>query len=297
MRILHCFRWKLKDVIDNLQYIKNQNFDTILITPVQPHKEINKDYINEEWWKYYQPLDFTIGNDLGSKEDLKELAKECSKLNIKLIIDVVLNHVANENYDDLIPNENVNPIIKNNKWFYKEHKRIHNWDNEYENTHYCPNLPSLNLDNWELQDIIKKFLDELIECGVNGFRVDSAKHIGLPRNGISFYNRIIKPYFNKGIIIMSEVINTTEELINAFSEYGLVLTNTTNCDHNKIVTFASSHDSDLNDGDMGYTRNLDESIIVRDYIELTKYYPNTLYFPRSFSDWWRCNGIRISNKN
>ena len=96
---------------------------------------------------------------------------------------------------------------------------------------------------------------------------------------------------------MSEVINTTEELINAFSEYGLVLTNTTNCDHNKIVTFASSHDTDLNDGDMGYTRNLDESIIVRDYIELTKYYPNTLYFRRSFCNWWICNDIRNAYKN
>ncbi len=94
---------------------------------------------------------------------------------------------------------------------------------------------------------------------------------------------------------MSEVINTTEELINAFSEYGLVLTNTTNCDHNKIVTFASSHDSDLNNGDMGYTRDLDESIIVKDYIELTKYYPNTLYFPRAFSDIWKQEDIRLAN--
>lgn len=298
MRILHCFKWKAKDIKNNMENIREQHFDTVLTTPVQPHKEINMKYYDNEWWKYYQPLSFSIGNDLCSKQDLIDLCNEAHRCRINIIVDVVLNHVSNKSYgdDELIPSDDVDSIIRDNKWFFKERRRIMNWDSEYENTHYCPNLPSLNLDNWELQDIIKQFLDELIECGVDGFRIDAGKHIGLPRDGISFYERIIKPYKDSGKIIMSEVINTNRELIDAYSEYGLVLTNTTDCDHNKMITFASSHDSELNeDLNMAYTKNLDESIIMKDYIELTKYYPNTLYFPRKFSSSWLTKEIREAN--
>lgn len=296
MRVLHCFRWDLKGIEENIKDISKQGFDAVITTSVQPHKEINNNYYDNEWYKYYQPLSLSIGNDKGSKQDLVDLCREAHNNNIKILVDVVLNHVANKGpgCDELIPADEVDIELKND-WFYKEKKCIQNWDDEYQNTHWCINLPSFNLDNWELQDIIKQFLGELIECGVDGFRIDAAKHIGLPRNGISFFERVIMPLKKEGKIIISEVINDHANLVEAFSEYGLVLTNSTNKDHNKIITYVSSHDSDLNNDANGYTRNLDVNTILRDYCELCKYYPNTMFYPRPFDDSWKSDCVRECN--
>ena len=43
MRILQCLNWDLTAIKDNLKKIKEQGFDVIQITPVQPLKESHKD--------------------------------------------------------------------------------------------------------------------------------------------------------------------------------------------------------------------------------------------------------------
>ena len=90
MRILHCFNWKLIDIIPNLERIKDQGFDAIQINPIQPLKEDGV----QEWWMSYQPISFKIGNYFGTKEDLKLLCGEASKYDIRIFADVVINHMG-----------------------------------------------------------------------------------------------------------------------------------------------------------------------------------------------------------
>ena len=52
-------------------------------------------------------------------------------------------------------------------------------------------LPGLDLSNYDLQGIIIDYLNELIDCGVNGFRFDAAKSIALPYEGCVFWPRVI----------------------------------------------------------------------------------------------------------
>ena len=52
---------------------------------------------------------------------------------------------------------------------------------------YC----SINTDNYDYQDLVIEFLNRLIELGVNGLRIDSAKMIGLPEEyGDNFFIRV-----------------------------------------------------------------------------------------------------------
>ena len=46
MRIMQCFNWRLKDIIPNLEQIKEQGFDAIQINPIQRLKEDGL----KEWW-------------------------------------------------------------------------------------------------------------------------------------------------------------------------------------------------------------------------------------------------------
>lgn len=288
MRVLHLFNWKLNDIINYLEDIRNQGFDAIQINPIQPLKEEDC----QEWWISYQPTGFHIGNRFGSKEDLVNLCNKAKEYGIKIIADVVCNHMAGKNDGSLYPHEKVDEKLRNNPYFWKEPRNIDNWKNRYEVTHYCMGLPGLNVQNYDLQDIIIDFLNELIDCGVDGFRFDAAKSIGLPDEGYDFWPRVIYCLKKYGLIIYGEVIFSDKSLIDKYCNYINVLTNCEGSNRDKIFAFVESHDSNL---DFGYTRGIDSSEIAYNYKDLTRAYDNTLFYARPFDDTWKSHIVREAN--
>lgn len=287
-RILHCFNWKIQDIKKSLNIIKDCGFTSILVSPLQKCKYDD----NKCWWGLYQPYGNSsdyIGNSLGSKNDLKELCDESHKYEIKIIQDIVTAHTANDDYNELKPNDKVDKNLTNNKWFWKEKRNIENWNDMWQVKNLCMHLPGLDLSNYELQDIIITMLDEYKRIGINGFRVDAAKNISF-----SFFRRVMNRY--KSEYNMAEVINEPNDMLNKYIELGInVLTNVTGGDHYKKIVFSESHDSYLNTDNNGYTRNTPEYIINRDYYELCKQYPNTIYYTRPFSDSWKSSIVREAN--
>ena len=61
--------------------MKEQGFDAIQISPIQPLKEEGQ----IPWYLLYQPINFSIGNQYGSREELIKLCKESKENNIKII--------------------------------------------------------------------------------------------------------------------------------------------------------------------------------------------------------------------
>ena len=47
-RILHLFEWRLNDITKELSDIKNQGFNCIQISPIQPLKEYTSSFFNRE---------------------------------------------------------------------------------------------------------------------------------------------------------------------------------------------------------------------------------------------------------
>ena len=131
------FDQNIKSLIPEVPNIKNQGFDILLISPLQSHKPINHDYEFQEWFKYYQVLGFEIGNDLGTKEDLKNLSTECHKYGLLLMEDIICNHTAGDDYNHLEPHDMVDKRLKENRWFWKPKRNIQNWNNRWEVENLC----------------------------------------------------------------------------------------------------------------------------------------------------------------
>ena len=62
--ILQALNWRLKDIKNNLKEIKKAGFNTVQTSPLQGIKENN-----DQFWIYYQPTNYKIGNPLGSREE------------------------------------------------------------------------------------------------------------------------------------------------------------------------------------------------------------------------------------
>lgn len=285
------FNWDLNTVNDNLRLIKYQNFDAIQINPIQPLKEDGKNL----WWLSYQPCGFRIGNQYGSKEDLIDLCRNAKKYDLKIIGDVICNHTAGANDGSLNQSDKVDRVLMDNPRFWKEKKNITNWDDRNQVISLCMGLPGLNQANYDLQDITSSFLNEMIDCGVDGFRFDAAKNIALPNENCDFWPRVIYCLKKYGIFLYGELIFESEDRALEYTKYIKILTSAcyNKIKKDNIINFVESHDSYY---DFKYTTNMDSKTISSIYSVQTHIYPNTLYFVRPFDDEWKSSIVREANK-
>lgn len=309
MRVLQCLNWDLKVIRENLKKVKEQGFDVVQITPVQPLKEGHKD----SWWMSYQPCGFSIGNQYGSKEDLIDLCNSAHNEGLKVVVDVICTHMAQNG--EMKPHELVDKSLINNEYFWREKRNLKgDWEynNRYNVTHYCAgNLPYLNLYNWDLQDRITKFLNECISCGIDGFRFDSGKSIPLPTDnfyeeqkkrlsdarGCDFFPRVLSRLDKDNLINYIEVLNVGPELIQAYSKQAKVLTDVEYdfLNKNDLVTFAESHDQYFN-WRPGVVSPLVDKKVSEMYKNKCSVFPNTLYYARPFSNEWQSELVKEGNK-
>lgn len=193
--ILHCFDWSFDEIREALPDIKAAGYAAVQTSPVQPPKDYNASWNDTggNWWKLYQPLDFCVvgenGSWLGSKADLKKLCNAAADEGIYVIVDVVANHTANitgggytvngtYNVSDQVAERLQDPDGSKNLYHTSEDGT--NDDSRYNMTQYHLSMPDLNTGNPEVQNMVLDFLKECVDCGVDGFRFDAAKHIELP---------------------------------------------------------------------------------------------------------------------
>lgn len=190
--ILHAFNWSYDTIKENLPAIAQAGYTSVQTSPVQQPKDFcdSKD-TSGQWWKLYQPLSFSIGNEswLGTKADLEALCAEAEKYGIKIIADVVSNHMANNQagdpytyYADI---EKYEPEIFNNtdKYFHQLRRNVDDSKIQYITQGTLDGVPDLNTGDPYVQERVISFLKECIDTGVDGFRFDAAKHIETPEDG------------------------------------------------------------------------------------------------------------------
>ncbi len=298
--ILHCFNWSYNSIKNNLQAIKDAGYTAVQTSPVQSPKDYNSGWRDQggQWWKLYQPLDFTISNNtwLGTKSDLKALCDAAESMGIKVVVDVVANHVANSNTGGGYGNIN-SGVASNLKRadFYHDY---HDWANDgsrYSMTMGHIGMPDLNTGHGDVQNIVKGFLIDCINQGVDGFRFDAAKHIELPTddgNRSDFWPTVIngsQASTQNQIFYYGEILNGCGTDINNFTKYMSITDNYTgdsilvaannrnasglaNSNYakgaapNKNVLWVESHDTHMGESGsagMGCTKDVSDDTVIR----------------------------------
>ena len=169
--VFQAWLWKLSEI--PVEEVAKQGFTAIQTSPLQPLKEkIHSNLDNA--WVVYQPTGYTVGNDLGNEENLKNLSERCHRNGLKLIVDIVMHHVANERGNDVS-----HLVSEKYRHFYNDSFiDIRDYNNEYELTHMSlSGLPALNLENETIVEAQFNYLKQLKDAGVDGVRTDAYKHL------------------------------------------------------------------------------------------------------------------------
>ena len=186
-------------------------FDWIQISPPQEHIG------NSAWWSHYQPVSYKLESSLGTRAEFINMVESCNTAGVAIIVDAVINHMANGygtgvsgsdyqkyNYPGLysewdfhynLPESNPNACYQS----------IQDYGDLWQNTR-CElgGLPDLATETSYVRGKIADYLNDLINIGVAGFRVDAAKHFG--SEDLQAVVDMLNPVNGQPPVIMSEVI-------------------------------------------------------------------------------------------
>ena len=282
--VFQAWMFKLNEI--PVEEIARQGFTAIQTSPLQPIKEpIHSNLDNA--WAIYQPVDFTIGNGLGTEEDLKNLANKCHDNGLKLIVDVVLHHVANERGNDVS-----HLVSEKYRHFYNDSFiNISNYNDEYELT--CKSLaglPPLDLENKTIIEAQFNHLRQLKNCGVNGCRIDAYKHL------IKSYRVKLAEELRKlGMFEYSygEMIYADSRLQSNYNEMPIYV-NQSLCSSDQYGAIIS-HD-DFNNSENPYLhKDINWFLAEYGYFIDNPLKQNVVYFCRPDDHIWRTDNIRYIN--
>lgn len=295
--ILHAWCWSFNTIKESMQDIAYAGYSSIQTSPANECL-VGADggmQISGEgkWYYHYQPTDWTIGNyQLGTKEEFTAMCEEAHKYGIKVIVDVVPNHTTPKT--DAV-NKNLIDAVggMDNLYHANGFNEIKQYGDRFEcTTGQMGGLPDVNTENKDFQDYFIKYINECIACGADGFRYDTAKHIGLPddpkdkkSSENNFWARVTTEItnadkiFNYGEVLQGENdrIDEYQKIIGATtaSSYGEVIRSAVNTtallaskienmkiavDEPHAVTWVESHDNYCNDASY---KTMDDDEVIR----------------------------------
>ena len=184
--ILHVWSWNFPTIAENMQQIAEAGFTMIQTSPVNAcfsPEGGNIKILDEKegnWYHYYQPTDWTIGNNIvGTEDQMKAMLDSAGKYDIRVLVDVLPNHTA---FDiDLVTDEFYEAVGGRDKMFHTHGlEGIQDYNDRTQCTHQgVGGLPDVNTENPLFQKYYMEFVNKLVNMGVRGFRYDTAKHIGV----------------------------------------------------------------------------------------------------------------------
>ncbi|WP_033325528.1 alpha-amylase [Streptomyces yerevanensis] len=134
-----------------------------------------------QWWTSYQPVSYAIAGRLGNTADFTDMVTACHNAGVKVVVDTVINHMSagsgtgtggssysKYDYPGLYSANDLNDCTSTIN-DYTDRANVQN----------CELVELADLDTGEeyVRSAIAGYMNKLLGHGVDGFRIDAAKHI------------------------------------------------------------------------------------------------------------------------
>ncbi|WP_333741812.1 alpha-amylase [Streptomyces sp. IBSBF 2806] len=134
-----------------------------------------------QWWTSYQPVSYRIAGRLGDRTAFRNMVNTCHAAGVKVVVDTVINHMAAGSGTGTGGSSYTKydyPGLYSSYDFDDCTSRISNYADRW-NVQHCELVGLADLDTGEeyVRRTIAGYLNDLLTLGVDGFRIDAAKHI------------------------------------------------------------------------------------------------------------------------
>ena len=202
----------LRGIRENLDYLTELHAGILWLMPIFPSHTYHGYDIDD--YKAVNP-------DYGTLDDLDALVKEAHRRGIRVILDIAFNHTSAHHpwFHAALKNPS-SPAAK----FYLVAKddtspRPRYWhvrDGVRYLGHFGPNMPDLNLENPAVRQELKAVAKFWLDRGVDGFRLDAAKHVydGEPAKNNAWWREFSQFVYalNPRALLVGEVLSRPDAL-------------------------------------------------------------------------------------
>ncbi|NJP99692.1 glycosidase [Streptomyces sp. PLAI1-29] len=170
------FEWRFDSVArECTQTLGPAGYGYVQVSPPQEHIQ------GGQWWTSYQPVSYKIASRLGDRNAFKNMIDTCHGAGVKVVADTVINHMSagsgtgtggssytKYDYPGLYSGADMDDC----------RSEISNYRDRY-NVQHCELVGLADLDTGEeyVRGRIAAYMNDLLSLGVDGFRIDAAKHM------------------------------------------------------------------------------------------------------------------------
>ncbi len=215
---VHLFEWPWNDIaLECENSLGPAGFSAVQVSPPQEHIH----WKNNPWWERYQVVSYKLDSRSGNEADFAKMVQRCHKAGVAIYVDAVLNHMtgipggigsggtsfSHYKYPGLYSYTDFNHCGRNGN------DDIVNFSDRYE-LQNCEllDLADLATGSEKVRSTLANYLNHLLDLGVDGFRIDAAKHI--PATDLA----AIKSKLKRSAYIYQEIIYDPNGPIQ-YSEY------------------------------------------------------------------------------
>ena len=184
--IANLFEWNWPSVASECTNVLGpQGYGAVQVAP--PEDSLSRD--GHPWWEVYQPADYNLTSRMGDRAQFSSMVSACHSAGVKVYADAVINHMTGQgstSYGGVSFSKYDYPGIYSSADFHnypsdcpQSDDQIHDYNNATEVTKCeLSSLSDLRTESDYVRGKIAGYLNDLLSIGVDGFRVDAAKHIG-----------------------------------------------------------------------------------------------------------------------
>ncbi|TXS50810.1 carbohydrate-binding module family 20 domain-containing protein [Streptomyces sp. t39] len=171
------FEWKFDSVAKACtDSLGPAGYGFVQVSPPQEHIQ------GAQWWTSYQPVSYRIAGRLGDRAQFKNMVDTCHAAGVKVVADSVVNHMSagsGTGTGGSSYTKYTYPGIYSAPDFDNCTTQIGNNYGDRGNVQNCELVGLADLDTGEdhVRGKIAGYLNDLLSLGVDGFRIDAAKHM------------------------------------------------------------------------------------------------------------------------
>lgn len=177
--IIQLFEWSWDSVASECtSFIGPAGYGFVQVSPPAEH------VTGDAWYTDYQPVSYILESKRGNRDQFASMIKTCQAAGVGVIVDTVINHMTSAdsgtgtagsdfthfNYPGIYQEQDFNRDQCNgNITEYSDRFQVQNC--------MLRNLADLKTGSDYTQGKLAEYIDDLLSLGVDGLRVDAAKHM------------------------------------------------------------------------------------------------------------------------
>ncbi|MEY9875026.1 alpha-amylase [Streptacidiphilus sp. MAP12-33] len=191
--IANLFEWNWTSVANECTTVLGpKGYGAVEVAPPQDSIRLNQS--SHPWWEVYQPIGYDLNSRMGTAAQFAAMVTTCHNAGVKVYADAVLNHMAGNNNTstDSYGGDSFNSATESyaqpgytSADFHTSPANcpnsdlsISDWNNQAQ-VQECDlsSLEDLYTETTHVRQTEAGYLNSLVADGVDGFRMDAAKHI------------------------------------------------------------------------------------------------------------------------